>query len=98
LDTLREIATGRLGKSIHEFYSMQLIELNNAIDGFEKLRKEDHLLYLEGCRRVSFWAFKGWAGKKLRKYEQIFELETDVKARKQRLKGVKPSQIIKDGK
>jgi hypothetical protein len=85
---------GRLGRSIHEFYSMTLREINNAVNGFEQLREDDYQRYLIGCRIVSFWAYKGHVGKKLRRYDQLFELEGDVKARRDRLKNMKPVEII----
>lgn len=73
---------------------MTLREINNAVDGFEKLRSDNFQQQLACTRIVSFWAYKGHAGKKLRRYDQLFELEADVKARRERLKNCKPVEII----
>lgn len=73
---------------------MTIREISNAIDGFEKLRKDNFQERLYCARVTSFWAYKGWAGKRLRKYDQLFEMESDVKARRERLKGMKPAEII----
>lgn len=73
---------------------MTLREINNAIDGFEDLRKDDYQQYLIGCRIISYWAYKGHVGKKLRRYDQLFELDADIQARRERLKDMKPVEII----
>lgn len=91
---MQSVVTGRLGKSVREFYGMTLKEINNAIDGFQQLKKEEFQEQLYTARIVAFWAYKGFAGKKLKKYEQILELESDVQARRERLRNMKPVEII----
>ena len=73
---------------------MTLREIHNAIEGFEKMKREDFQEYLYGVRIVAFWAYKGFAGKKLKNYEQILKLDSDVAARRDRLKNMKPVEII----
>jgi hypothetical protein len=73
---------------------MTLREINNAVAGFNELQYENDQKFLAGCRIVSFWAYKGHVGKKLKRYDQLFELESDVKARRERLKNMKPVEII----
>lgn len=73
---------------------MTITEFVNANKGFGEVRKEDFQHRVYCARIVSFWAYKVAAGKKLRKYEQLFEMEADIIARRERLKNVKPVEII----
>jgi hypothetical protein len=68
---------------------MTLRELSNALTGFNKLEAERHERDMIQTRIISFWAYRGHVGKKLRRYEQLFELPGDLEARRERLKGVK---------
>lgn len=97
LKKLRQIIVGRQGKSVQEFYGMTIAEIRDSVDGFEELNRERFQEYLTGCRIISFWSFKGHAGKKLKRYDQIFELAADVKARRERLKHMKSVEIITNG-
>jgi hypothetical protein len=91
---LQGIVTGRLGKSVREFYGMTLREIGNAINGFQAFQKEKFDEQIFTARIIGFWAFKGFAGKKLRKPEQLFELPTDVESRRRRLKSAKEVKDI----
>lgn len=72
---------------------MTIRELRNAIAGFTALETERFELAMRRTRIESFWSFKGHAGKKLRSYEQIMKFASDIKARQERLKGVKEVEI-----
>lgn len=65
---------------------MTLRQFQNAINGFQRLEKERFERDMIQTRIISFWAYKGHIGKKLRRYEQLFQLESDVRARLERLK------------
>jgi hypothetical protein len=77
---------------------MTIHEFKNAIDGFEKLRKEQQQEYLFGVRKICFWTIRAMVGKKGPKETDIFHLEIDEliqKARlKQRVMTTKPMQKI----
>ena len=68
---------------------MTLRELRNAIEGFEQLENDRFELDMIKTRIISFWSLKGHAGKKLRQYDQLFKLKSDLKQRHERLKEVK---------
>jgi hypothetical protein len=73
-----------------------------AYEGYNQEKKSEFDKYMIGVRINSFWSFKGHAGKQLKRYENLFPLEIDIAARKERIKSMKPivvtrTEIKKDG-
>lgn len=76
-----------------------MIDLHDAIAGFQELERRRNQEYLEGVRFTCFYTLRA-AGAKV-KLLDVFELDQDIEARKQRIKRLKPIQKIEvkaDGK
>jgi hypothetical protein len=100
IDKLRKIVVGKLGFSVQEFYSMQLCEIQDAIDGYTDVRTELFNEMMISTRLISFYSMIPHMGKKskIKKPSDLFELEVDKIARKQRIKRKKFSEVIRNAK
>jgi hypothetical protein len=79
---------------------MTLREIQNAIDGFEYLKKEQFQEYMYGVRKACYWTMKSMHGKKIKKESDLFPLEIDKVIRREKIKNMKPveiTRIVKDG-
>jgi hypothetical protein len=80
--------------SAREFYEMSIVELSDAIDGFNELRKEEFQEYLIGCRLVSFYNVIPHTNK-VKSPKDLFELDSDKSALKRRISKMKPIEVIR---
>jgi hypothetical protein len=71
-------------------------EMHNAIAGFNELEMERDERFMRGVRLISFYAVAPHVDKKarIRKPEDLFDLPSDSKAKKERVKRLKPIQKI----
>lgn len=79
-----------MGRSAREFYKSTLLEIHNAIEGFEQLKREEFQEYMFGVRKICYWQMKSMIGKKMKKEEDIFSLDIDKEIRKAKVRKMKP--------
>lgn len=72
---------------------MTVREIRNAITGFQKLQTDRFAEFMTGVRIVSFWATKNTT-KKVKKPEDLFALDFDREAKRQRRKTFIPIEVI----
>jgi hypothetical protein len=82
--------------SVNDFYTMTLGEIGNALEGFDERKSEEYQEFLFGCRLVSFYANYPHV-KGVKKPQDLFELPVDDKMRDERIKKIKPIEVIRSG-
>jgi hypothetical protein len=71
---------------------MTMRELSNAIDGYNEDKKEQSNEYWLGVRRICFHVLNA-AGAKVKREEDVFEMEIDRQIKKQRYADLKPTTV-----
>jgi hypothetical protein len=97
LGALRKFALGKLKISARDFYDMTILEISDAIDGFNELEDERNQNYLEGVRTISYYAVIAHLSKKakVKGPADLIQLKKDIKAKKDRIKKMKPIEVIR---
>lgn len=72
---------------------MSLVEVQECIDAYTERRKEEFEEYLFGIRQLGYYTLAPQSNK-IKRPQDLFELEVDREIRRNRVKGLKPIQKI----